>query len=47
MGESSESTPVAIVRGADVHWSEKRFSWKDMAVSADEDIYLSGFARET
>jgi coenzyme F420-0:L-glutamate ligase len=47
MGESSESTPVAIVRGATVKWSEKRFSWKDMAVSADEDIYLSGLTRET
>jgi coenzyme F420-0:L-glutamate ligase len=47
MGESNESTPVAIVRGASVKWSEKRLSWKDMAVSADEDIYLSGLTRET
>ena len=47
MGESSESTPVVIVRGASVMWSERKFSWQDMAVSADEDIYLSGLPRET
>ena len=41
MGESNESTPVAIVRGAEVQWSEKRFCWKDMAVSPKIDIYLS------
>lgn len=42
MGESSESTPGAVVRGASVVWSEKKFSWKDMAVGPAEDIYLSG-----
>lgn len=42
MGESDESTPVAVVRGAKVTWSEKRFSWKDMAVSPAQDIYLRG-----
>ncbi|MGI0049170.1 MAG: coenzyme F420-0:L-glutamate ligase, partial [Nitrososphaera sp.] len=33
MGESDESTPAAVVRGAKVTWSDKKFSWKDMAVS--------------
>ncbi len=42
MGESDESTPVAVVRGANVNWSERKLSWKDMAVSASRDIYLSG-----
>ncbi|MGI0037449.1 MAG: coenzyme F420-0:L-glutamate ligase [Nitrososphaera sp.] len=42
MGESSESTPAAVVRGARVRWSKKKYSWKDMAVSAHEDIYLRG-----
>ncbi|HEY3094297.1 MAG TPA: coenzyme F420-0:L-glutamate ligase [Nitrososphaera sp.] len=42
MGESNESTPVAVVRGAKVAWSEKKFSWKDMAVSPSQDIYLRG-----
>jgi coenzyme F420-0:L-glutamate ligase/coenzyme F420-1:gamma-L-glutamate ligase len=40
MGESDESTPVAIVRGAKVEWSDKKFSWQDMAVEPEQDIYL-------
>ena len=47
MGESSESTPAAVVRGATVAWSNKKFSWKDMAVSASKDIYLRGVTPET
>ena len=47
MGESSESTPAAVVRGATVAWSDKKFSWKDMAVSASKDIYLRGVTPET
>lgn len=46
MGESDESTPVAVVRGAAVKWSEKKLSWKDLAVSAREDIYLRGVRPE-
>jgi F420-0:gamma-glutamyl ligase len=46
MGESSESTPAAVVRGVSVRWSEKKYSWKDMAVPAHEDIYLRGVTRE-
>ena len=42
MGESDESTPAALVRGADVLWTDKKFSWKDMAVEASQDIYLRG-----
>lgn len=42
MGESDESTPAAVVRGAKVAWSDKKFSWKDMAVSPSQDIYLRG-----
>jgi coenzyme F420-0:L-glutamate ligase / coenzyme F420-1:gamma-L-glutamate ligase len=40
MGESDESTPAAVVRSAQVVWSHKRFSWKDMAVEPSQDIYL-------
>jgi coenzyme F420-0:L-glutamate ligase/coenzyme F420-1:gamma-L-glutamate ligase len=47
MGESNESTPVAVVRGANVIWSDKKFSWRDMAVEASEDIYLRGNMRST
>lgn len=42
MGESDESTPVAVVRRANVLWSDRKFSWKDMAVEPFEDIYLRG-----
>ena len=42
MGESNESTPAAVVREANVVWSDKRFSWKDMAVEPSQDIYLRG-----
>jgi coenzyme F420-0:L-glutamate ligase/coenzyme F420-1:gamma-L-glutamate ligase len=42
MGESDESTPAAVVRGETVTWSERKFSWKDMAVSPSQDIYLRG-----
>jgi F420-0:gamma-glutamyl ligase len=40
MGESDESTPAAVIRGANVIWSDKKFSWKDMAVEPFQDIYL-------
>jgi coenzyme F420-0:L-glutamate ligase len=42
MGESNESTPAAVVRGANVIWSDKKFSWKDMAIDPFQDIYLRG-----
>jgi coenzyme F420-0:L-glutamate ligase / coenzyme F420-1:gamma-L-glutamate ligase len=42
MGESNESTPAAVVRGANVVWSDKKFSWKDMAIEPFQDIYLRG-----
>jgi coenzyme F420-0:L-glutamate ligase len=42
MGESDESTPIVVIRGANVVWSDKKFSWKDMAVSPSQDIYLRG-----
>lgn len=45
MGESDESTPTAIVRGTRVTWSERKFSWKDMAVEPTKDIYLRGVRR--
>jgi len=45
MGESDESTPAAVVRGANVFWSDRKFSWKDMAVEVSEDIYLRGNMR--
>lgn len=45
MGESDESTPAAVVRKAMVIWSDKKFSWKDMAVAPTRDIYLRGVSK--
>lgn len=42
MREAAESTPAAVVRGFPVIWTERRLSWKDMAVPARQDIYLRG-----
>lgn len=46
MGESDESTPVAVVRGAQVQWTHKKLSWRDMAVDPEQDIYLRGLKSE-
>jgi coenzyme F420-0:L-glutamate ligase len=46
MGESDESTPAAVVRGAKVQWTDRRISWKDMAVTPQVDIYLRGVESE-
>lgn len=45
MGESAESTPAAVVRGFEVAWTDRRLSWRDMAVPAKIDIYLQGMRR--
>jgi F420-0:gamma-glutamyl ligase len=45
MGESDESTPAAVIREAEVSWSDKRFSWKDMSVEPSQDIYLREMQR--
>lgn len=46
MGESNESTPAAVVRGAQVVWTDRRLSWRDMAVDPGQDIYLRGLQEE-
>jgi coenzyme F420-0:L-glutamate ligase len=45
MGESAESTPAAVVRGFAVTWTDRRLSWRDMAVPSKVDIYLQGIRR--
>jgi coenzyme F420-0:L-glutamate ligase/coenzyme F420-1:gamma-L-glutamate ligase len=42
MGESSESIPAVVVRDFPVTWTERRLSWRDMAVPPSKDIYLKG-----
>lgn len=42
MGESAESTPAVVVRGFPVTWTDRKLSWRDMAVPSGQDIYLRG-----
>lgn len=47
MGESDESTPIVIVRDAKVEWSDKEFTWKDLAIDYDRCIYIRGLRNNT
>ncbi len=40
MGEANESTPVVVIRGAKVAWSDENFSRRDLTVEPEQDIYL-------
>jgi coenzyme F420-0:L-glutamate ligase / coenzyme F420-1:gamma-L-glutamate ligase len=43
MGESNESIPAVVVRGAKVIATNRKLSYYDMAVDPLEDIYVRGF----
>ena len=40
MGESNESIPIIVIRGANVKKTERKLSMKDMTVNPKIDIYL-------
>jgi F420-0:gamma-glutamyl ligase len=40
MGESDESIPVVVIRGANVRRTQRKLSMKDMTVNPKIDIYL-------
>jgi coenzyme F420-0:L-glutamate ligase / coenzyme F420-1:gamma-L-glutamate ligase len=40
MGESNESIPIVVIRGADVDRTQRNLSMKDMTVEPKIDIYL-------
>ena len=40
MGESNESIPVVVIRGANVRKTQRKLSMKDMTVNPEIDIYL-------
>ncbi|MGD1835590.1 MAG: coenzyme F420-0:L-glutamate ligase [Nitrososphaeraceae archaeon] len=44
MGESNESIPFVIIRGANVIMTNKRLSWNSFAVNYDTDIYFRGLS---
>jgi len=42
MGEGNESIPAAVIRGVNVTRTDRKLSSRDMAVDADQDLYLRG-----
>lgn len=42
MGETDESTPVAIVRGLNMKMSNASYGWDDLAIDHDQCIYVRG-----
>jgi len=46
MGESNESIPVVLIRGADVNKTERKLSMKDMTVEPRIDIYLRNLSSD-
>ena len=42
MGEGNESIPAAVIRGIEVTSTDRKLSWRDTTVWADQDLYLRG-----
>jgi coenzyme F420-0:L-glutamate ligase len=42
MGEGNESIPAAVIRGIKVTSTDRKLSWRDTTVLADQDLYLRG-----
>lgn len=42
MGESDESTPAIVLRGVVVVPTDRKLSWRDMAIDPEIDLYLRG-----
>jgi coenzyme F420-0:L-glutamate ligase / coenzyme F420-1:gamma-L-glutamate ligase len=42
MGEGNESIPAAVIRGIEVTSTDRKLSWQDTMVWADQDLYLRG-----
>jgi coenzyme F420-0:L-glutamate ligase / coenzyme F420-1:gamma-L-glutamate ligase len=42
MGEGNESIPAAVIRGASVIATDRKLSWRETTVKADQDLYLRG-----
>jgi coenzyme F420-0:L-glutamate ligase len=42
MGEGNESTPAVVLRGVVVVSTDRKLSWKDLAVNPELDLYLRG-----
>jgi coenzyme F420-0:L-glutamate ligase / coenzyme F420-1:gamma-L-glutamate ligase len=44
MGESNKSTPVIIIRGADLKLSDKKISYDSLGIESRFDIYIRGLS---
>jgi len=44
MGESNESTPVVVIRGAEVRFTNRKLSHVEMTIDPSNDIYLRNFS---
>lgn len=42
MGEGNESTPAVVLRGVGVVPTDRKLSWRDMAIDPELDLYLRG-----
>jgi coenzyme F420-0:L-glutamate ligase len=42
MGESNESTPAIVLRGVIAVPTDRKLSWRDMAIDPEIDLYLRG-----
>lgn len=40
MGESNESIPVVVIRGLNIPFTDRRLSWRDLAIDHQTDIYF-------
>ena len=40
MGESNESIPVVVIRGLNIPFTDRRLSWRDLAIDHETDIYF-------
>jgi coenzyme F420-0:L-glutamate ligase / coenzyme F420-1:gamma-L-glutamate ligase len=44
MGESNESMPAVIIRGAQLKRTERDLTWRDMTIEPSQDIYMRNIA---
>ena len=40
MGESNESIPGVVIRGLNISFTDRRLSWKDLAIDFETDLYF-------
>jgi F420-0:gamma-glutamyl ligase len=46
MGETSESTPVVIIRGSGLTIVDRAVETKDLAITGDECVFIRGLSNQ-